>query len=325
MYQLYPDTILNKTNEKARQYYKIRIRSFINYFKTIKIIRHLKKHRELKEILKPISNYPVIKITNRIYTFSYLSKKLSTEGKLEILSYHYRYIQEILPFSNIEALFKGGLICWSEKIGGDNLTIKLAHNYLEFEGSLSLDFYVNDVLIYKLAFTIVDGSNVNVEEPRVLYVTLLQGTIGQMECISKVTKNLQDLIPSTILMCVLEGIGVCLGIKSIVGVCSRNQLCYSHEIASNHYNNYDAFWNSQGAVEMYDGDYLLSCPLKLKPINLIKAKYRNRTLTKRAKRAEIIGIALDAFASYLNKTFAPSMQKASFQSAFVFAGSLLSL
>jgi uncharacterized protein VirK/YbjX len=299
MYDLYPDTVLHKTNEKAKQYYNTGLRNLINYFKNLKIVPHLKKHRELKEILKPISKYPVIKITNRIYAFSYLSKKLSTEGKLEILSHHYRYLQQIFPFSNLEQLFKDGLVCWSENINEDSFAIKLVHNYLEFEGSLSLDFYMNGILIYKLAFSIANGENLNVNEQRVIYVTLLQGTINQISSITTATKSLQNIIPSTILMCVLEGICACLGIKAIVGVCSRNQLCYKNEIASNHYNNYDAFWDSQGAIEMYDGDYLMPCPLQLKPINLIKAKYRSRTLAKRAKRSEIIEKAFKSFACYL--------------------------
>ena len=318
MYPLYPDTVLHKTNEKAKQYYNTRIRLLINYFKTLKIVPYLKKHKELKEILKPISKYPVIKITNNIYAFSYLSKKLSTKGKLEILSHHYQYIQKIFPCSNVGLLFKDGLLCWSETINDDSFAIKLAHNYLEFEGSLALDFYMNEMLIYKLAFTVAEGESLNVSEPIAIYVTLLQGTIGQMPSITKATKNLQDIIPSTILLCVLEGIGISLGIKTIVGISSRNQLCYKNEIASNHYNNYDAFWNSQGAVKMYNGDYLLSCPVKLKPINLIKAKYRNRTLAKRTKRAEIIGKVYEKFATYLNKSFITVIQKSSFHSAFVF-------
>ena len=299
MYPLYPDTVLHKTNEKAKQYYNTGLQHFINYFKNLKIVPYLKKHRELKEILKPISKYPVIKITNRIYAFSYLSKKLSTEGKLEILSHHYQFIQDVLGFANVEQLFNDGLVCWSEIINGDLFEIKLVHNYLEFEGSLSLDFYMNGLLIYKLAFSISDGENLNVNEQRVIYVTLLQGTIGQISSITIATKSLQNIIPSTILMCVLEGICLCLGIKAIVGICSVNQLCYKNEIASNHYNNYDAFWNSHGAIKMYDGDYFMPCPLQQKPINLIKAKYRSRTLTKRAKRSEIIHNTFKRFGSYL--------------------------
>jgi len=318
MSHLYPDTVLHKTNEKAKQYYNTRIRFLINYFKSLKILPHLRKHKKLKEILKPVSKYPVVKITNSIYAFSYLSKKLSTEGKLEILTHHYQYIQEILPFSNVDQLFKDGLICWSETIKDDSFVIKLAHNYLEFEGSLALDFYMNGTLIYKLAFVLANGENLNLSEPKAIYVTLLQGTIGQVSSITKATKNLHDLIPSTILMCVLEGIGISLGIKSIVGICSRNQLCYKNEIASNHYNNYDAFWNSQGAIEMYDGDYLLPCPIQHKPINLIKAKYRGRTLAKRAKRTEIIRAALEKFTTYLNTHSISLMQKTAFHFIPVF-------
>src|SRR5450432_767751 len=103
-------------------------------------------------------------------------------------------------------------------------------------------------------------------------------------------------IASTILMSVIEGVALSVGIRKVIGISAKKQL--STEIVSDtHINNYDTYWISRGGMVTGDGNYLFTCPLQNKPIELIKAKYRSRTIAKRAKRAEIAGKTFTALSN----------------------------
>ena len=189
-------------------------------FRLAKIFKYVREHTELIKVLKPFRQYPLIrKRTSLIYLFSYLSDKLSTKNKIQILTTHYLFLQEMFSSSGLKQLFEDGIECWSETINDEKLCIKLTHSsYLEFEGSLSLTLTLNGRWIYKLSFTIAPGIHFNVVEDKIIYISALQGKVGELNAISAVTKSINDLVPSTILMSVLEGIALSTGVKKIIGI-----------------------------------------------------------------------------------------------------------
>jgi uncharacterized protein VirK/YbjX len=278
--------------------------AYKNFSGLLQIFKNVKGHIKLMNVLKPFRKFPVIKTrTSFIYLFDYTSRNLLRKERLAVLTYHYGFLQKLFPPINLKKIFGDGIECWSEFAGGEKLSIRMVHSrYLEFEGSLSLLFFVNGSCIYTLSFTVIPGSYCSVLDEKVILMSLLQGKIGEMAAISRVTKSLNDLIPSTILMSVIEGIALSVGIKKIIGISVKNQLS-TEIITDSHYSNYNAYWTSQGGVVMEDGNYLFPCPLQSKPIELIKAKYRSRTIAKRAKRLEIAAKSFMAMSNYIRKEY----------------------
>ncbi|MFT3935435.1 MAG: DUF535 family protein [Chitinophagaceae bacterium] len=274
-----------------------------HFFRVLQMAKHIRQHMALVKVLEPMKELPLIsKRTSFIYMLHYVSRNMNIKTKLNVLTHHYQFLQEIFPKTSIEKLFDKGIECWSTQSEGDKLSVRLAHSgYLEFEGSLSLFFYVNDKPISTMSFTFAPGHSLGMPDDKVIFVSLLQGKVGEWESISKATKMMNDLIPSTILMSVVEGIALALGIKNIVGICAKHQLS-KETVTDAHANNYDNYWISQGGIQTEEGNFQFSCPLPNKPIEQVKAKYRGRTLTKRAKRAEV---ANETTANFLAATYHP--------------------
>jgi len=288
-----------------------------NFAGLLQVFKYVKEHTRLLKVLKPFRKFPLIKRrTSFIYLFDYLSRNLSTKDRLAILTYHYHFLQQVFSPSEIKNLFGNGIECWSEFAEGEKLSIRMMHSgYLEFEGSLSLFFCVNDKEIYTMSFTVSPGNYLGMLDEKVIFISLLQGKIGEMASISRATKSLNSLIPSTILMSVIEGIAFSVGIKKIIGISAKNQLS-TEIISDSHNNNYDAYWISQGGMLTDDSNYLFSCPLQNKSIELIKAKYKSRTIAKRAKRAEIAAITFTALSNHIRKEYTQGLAQGMTETVF---------
>lgn len=254
-----------------------------------KMFGHLKKHFALMKVLKPFKNAGLISFrTYGIYLFSYISKSLDVNKKVEILTHNYSFLKNIFPQNQLKKLFKEGIEFYNESSGEDIYSVALHYSsILEFEGSLSLFFYVNNCKIFTLSFTFAPGSVFDTSDKTVIYVSCLQGVKNQFETISKTTKHFNDVIPAVILLKVLEAFAVALNIRTVLGISAKHQLSFGNEADyENFYDNYDDFWYNAGG-ELVNGNFILPCPVPQKSLSLIKQNHRNRTIKKRGKLNEV--------------------------------------
>ena len=82
-------------------------------------------------------------------------------------------------------------------------------------------------------------------------------------------------------MAATAGLASALGIVMIAGVDVENNLSHEQLVGLSTTSNYVDFWQKFHGVRNEGGHYLLSLPLAEKPISLIKANHRGRTLLKR--------------------------------------------
>ena len=262
-----------------------------SYFvKAVQIPFYLNSHSKLAKILNPLQSAGVLGVKmSYLYLFECLSNSFSTKSRLKILTNHFIYFQNKFPNYVAHKILKDGIVCWKE-IKEDNVFEIMLMNTApeECEGQLSLNFLMNGTVIYCLAFTFCQGNQFGLIDDQIIYVTRLQGTKKSLDIISKAAKFFSDNSPSTLLVSAIEGLALSLGIKTILGISSSNQIStlYNNN-ASHFYRCYDEFWETFECVKIHNGDYLLSMPLNYKTISLIKSKHRNRTINKRKVRQEL--------------------------------------
>ncbi|MES1219123.1 MAG: DUF535 family protein [Bacteroidota bacterium] len=275
----------------------------INY--TPVLFLNFRKHFELYRVLKFYSANGLIKFrTYRIYLFTYISKKLSIKEKLFILTHHYSFLKQSFRKKYLKKIFSGGVICWEEYNGVDSFKILLrARHYLEFEGSLTLSFMVNDTRVFNLNFNFAPGDIFGFEkENTILFISGLKGVENEFSKITLVSKAFFDLSPRIILMKVLENVGATLGVDTIVAVNVSNQVSYNNkEVAGRFYVNYDQFWEKLNGRKMKEGYYSFKCPIPEKPIHLVRHKYKKRALNRRSRLNEIAAKTVSILSGYTNE------------------------
>jgi uncharacterized protein VirK/YbjX len=240
----------------------------------------------LRKTLEPLYNHQLICPKTKVYyLFSYLSSSLNTRNKLKIIEYHYAFLQSHFPFHTIQKIYTGGLILWSEIRDSNNFEITIVSpTPFEREGPLMINFNMNGISLYCLAFAFSPGECFGVEKNTIIFISRLQGTKRRLKEISLSTKSFGENKPSALLVSIAEGMALAMGIHAIVGICTENQVaCVNTESTRK----YERFWETFESTKINSGDYYLEVPIKNKDLSLIISKHRRRTLKKREIRKEI--------------------------------------
>lgn len=253
-------------------------------------------HKAVLQTLSPFRKEKLILFrTTLMYILPYLSKSLEVSRKQNILIDHYTFLEKRFSLAQLRQLYSAnGLEVYSEADGSDKYSVLLkpVTSHLEFEGSMSLQFKLNDTMLYSLSFTFIGGAIFGLDDPYIIYVTALQGTKNEYERIRSAAKYFKENALPVILFKALEAISLSLGITHCVGISANSSLSLKRsDQFDRFYNNYDLFWLNNGAV-VFKEDYLLTFPLIQKPLDQIPQAHRNRTLKKRQKIQEMTaGIA----------------------------------
>jgi len=252
-------------------------------------VRNIINHNKLVSLLRSFNcSNLIFKRTKFIYLFSYLSNSFTTDEKLSILFHHYNFLNNLFAPVALSQLFKTGIECYSENNGLDTYNIILKPSgVLEFEGSLSLYFQMNDVKLATLSFSVAPGKLFNYTDENVFYIACLQQHKPKIDQINIAEKHFNEVKVANILLEVLEALGSIFDIKKLIGVSSANQLTASTNNYTVAYQSiYDEFWIKHNGI--FDGqNYIIQLPIPHKPISSIKQTHRNRTLKKRKKLHEI--------------------------------------
>jgi len=244
-------------------------------FKKFNQFGHLVTHFPLSEShkfkikLSPLSNY--------------LSRVFPLESVLSILFENYTFVKKQFSALTIEKIFCDGLECWRYDIYSIRF-IKTKED--DYEGSFALIFNVNEKKIYTIAFSFV--KSVIIPGQWVIYIARKQGQPGMLPESRKTAKEFNDNKIIALMLAAAEGLALALGIKSIIGVGTVNQLSNCKiEMRETFIHSYDDYWETQESIKLENGDYLLPVPMLFKPLGIIPAHHKKRTLIKRQRRLEI--------------------------------------
>lgn len=256
----------------------------LNLKRLIFYILHFEEMRRLDQLVRnfPLSESHRFKIKLGALS-SYLSRSFSFEQALPILLENYTFIKKNLSGLIINQIFTIGLECWRFDIYSIRLIKTQEYDY---EGSFALIFNVGEKKIYTLSFSFV--KSLVQEDEWVIYIARKQGQPGMLPESRKTAKEFNDNKIIALVLAATEGLALALGIKSMIGVGTGNQLSnQKEEMLETFSHSYDDYWDTQESVKLPNGDYLLPVPMLLKPLEKIPAHHKKRTIIKRQRRLEI--------------------------------------
>jgi uncharacterized protein VirK/YbjX len=135
---------------------------------------------------------------------------------------------------------------------------------------------------------------------QVILVGHVLGVAGNFDAIRRATKTCLDIAPPYLLMAAVQGMSDALNVDVIAGVKNTEQIT-SSGFGSELFFDYDAFWRSHLGTEG-GRFFLISVPISAKPLALISASHRRRTLLKRRFKSEVAETSEAAFRGFLKPT-----------------------
>ena len=238
------------------------------------------------------------------YLGSYSATSFSRPMRLAAILNHYQFLAEAVRPEFFSQLVEQPIV-WEEYLAGERFAIALSYPIkASFEGELSLNFYRGTTIIQMMTCVIVPGDIVGGPVGHTLLVSQVQGT-PHTEAIRLTTKQLHDITPASLLINAAYGLAAALGIGHGAGVSSHNQLGRGAKC----YFDYDAFWQQFRGEQLASQFYLLDLHAPEKPIEEIKAKYRPRTLRKRAYKQQLRQAVEAAFQAHFMPVVTTSMSQ----------------
>ena len=255
-----------------------------------KALTNLQALRNLKEVFTYYRHSTMGGLTeHELVNQSLFSSQFSVKKRLNILSFHYKFLHQRLSSRQRDAMIEVGVTCWQKNFenGSHRIVLKISQKY-EYEGCLSMLYSIDDRDIYIMSFTICDGVDFDIDDQFVILISRLQGARGKHEDIAKATKQMIDIYPASTLMSALEGFGLSIGVNKIIAVAAKNQVSIKEGDFEHAKSQYDEFWKTfEPNALLKSGDYLISIPFALKPLKLIRSKFRKRTLAKRSLKKDV--------------------------------------
>lgn len=252
-----------------------------------------------------LPNLESIKYRHRLraikYTGNYLARSLDYRSRGVILATHYRFLNDNLTKESIACIAKEGIILWEEEVGGDVFAISLEFPLYDMEGDLCVRFYVNNIPVWTISFTITTGNILGVPDNYILFVTMVQGH-GRFDLIKNATKALNDITPVMLLLTSVRAIAASLRIHSIAGITAQEQIstgCMDNIERFSKY--YDNLWSDNSGTKINAMVFQLPVIPEYKSLASIKPNHRTRTQNKRQFKDYVYNRVLNTFQNTLRQ------------------------
>lgn len=251
-------------------------------------------HRRVVQAMGGASTRELLRLQPRIvyrYSTDYLFLGNPWDARRDMLVHHYEHLNRWHDPLFCGQVFRQGCELWAHEIEGQAFSIHLLGPCMvsrHREGELTLAFRMNGHVLFRLAFSVCPSALFGLpqSQPRgsdesLLYIGQVQGVSDRYEDIRAATRACHDVAPADLLMSALAGVAECWGIHLALGVPQSRQLTRAKPRFSPGFD-YDAFWQRHAQPQPGLSHAWIALPQKDKPIELVAAKHRGRTLRKRA-------------------------------------------
>lgn len=212
----------------------------------------------------------------------YLAKNLRLRERVDFLLSHYRFEERFFDKRYKENVYlKGGLVLWEDKVGGVEFQMRLvlADRYAA-EGDLCMALMVDGARLHAISFSWIPDDLV---EPKVgMFIGLNQGR-WQKEHEYQTKFNVAYPHNSANFVCysALQGLARAVGIRHIIAVSGKLQVCFCSDENRSFENAYDDFWKSVGGVLGVKHGFYLPVPWPKRDLSALPSKHRKRAATRR--------------------------------------------
>ena len=219
-------------------------------------------------------------------TLPYLSTALPWLTWRDLHAEHCTFVATTLGASLYEQIATTGVKLWRQVHDGQELGIDLCGPCPHREGGLTLVFKLQQVPIYRLAFSVVKSHRfADAPAPDAhslsLYIGHVQGYPGEFSRIKAATGLCKDIAPPDLLVSCLLGLASAMSIKEIRAVTDEASSSHKRMTELPNRFNYAHFWQEHWGAQRQATHFRISLPLADKPLSDVRAKHRGRTQLKR--------------------------------------------
>jgi uncharacterized protein VirK/YbjX len=296
LYALYQFLFKKKRDWSVKYWWK-RIKHLLDMLLHVNMMRTT--YMELKA-LDVVTDEKLSQITQRMISGDYCGKNFTLTEKLNTVLYHYRIINQLfldtfLPTSNDQ------IVLWQNKSTLHRYEIRLAGSDHPTEGEISLLFFMNDLAIYTISFTFVQGKllrKMTASGSDGILVARVQGLKDSKSLVHTSSKEHFQSYPTFLLYAALQGIAKAMRRQFIIGICADASLNFNKDQQS-YYGAYNAFWEKLGGHRLSENYFELPATLCAKSLKDVSAHHRKRALNRHQLKQNIADEAAATMALYL--------------------------
>lgn len=274
------------------------VHNFSNFLSVSLIIFHFHKHIKLMRVMNHPRTRPLVRRHPKIaykYLVNYAALNLATRCRLALVTSHYSLVQKFFNDAFSDVVYGDRLSLWKSERPDFPLTIDLDFPAtFHTEGDLCITMRLAEREVYRMVFILSSGKTFGLGEQNVIFLTCVQG-MASHATLRSITAECSEAHPADVLMAVVQGIAASLGIATLVGIRTDQQIANSGKT----FFSYDSFFEEYGALDRGLNAYLIRLPLQRKELALIPSKHRARTRRKRIFRDSVGDAVQHALAPYL--------------------------
>lgn len=255
-------------------------------------LSHRAEHSEYRRVIRAARAAGVAsneKLLDLKYLGVYLSERMGTEARRQILIHHYTFLTGKVRDAVRARQWLGGVTLWqrSDENIGQTFRIVLEPSMLSpMEGESQLRFSMGDITLCTLTFSFLLGDDIELDHGQILFIGGVQGGVDCRDPIRTAAKSNGEVAPADMLLIGAKAIAEAMGVPFIVGVSSERQAAAGYagkKIALS----YDAMWLQAGSTRTANGFFIVSPCVEERPLEDIAARHRARTRRKRLLKSEI--------------------------------------
>ena len=245
---------------------------------------HLIKERPLDFILK--------------FRWDYLSTGLTAHQKMLCHTAHYRLIDSRLDSSRFFQDLTQGMVLWEFHSVLRHLVILVFRDFTDHEGELVLEYYADNQLLYRIAFTLASAVAFGHRQGYCIFIGGSQSH-GSQELRRQAARDNAEISPGMALLITLKAISNVLGFTEIIGVKAEKQVSLATKGVARDYA-YDQLWSLGYGVEG-DGFYRIPLHASREVTDVVEGGHKSRTRKKRKAREDFMQFVAHQFQGFLER------------------------
>lgn len=245
---------------------------------------HLIKERPLDFILK--------------FRWDYLSTSLSEQQKMLCHTTHYRLIDSTLDSCRFYQDLTHGIVLWERHSVLRHLVILVFRDFTYHEGELVLEYYAENTLLYRIAFTLASARAFGHHQGHCIFIGGSQSH-GLQELRRQAARDNAEISPAMALLLTLKAIANVLKFTEIIGVTAERQNSLATKGVASDYA-YDQLWSMGYGVEE-DGFYRIPLHASREVYDAVEGGHKSRTRKKRKAREDFMQFVASQFENFLGR------------------------
>jgi uncharacterized protein VirK/YbjX len=228
----------------------------------------------------------------------YISKKFTLRKRVRVALTHHKYELKTFSAEYVKHVYRSdGVVLWERSIDNLYFTIVLiATPDNRHEGDLTVILSVNGVGLCRMSFCYLNANIFGL--PPHMTMLIARNQTDQTSSRDLFDRCFKQNAPQIFCLSAVCGIAMANGFKTVFAIKHDAQIAYQESLDSSFHNSYSALWEKFDAVEIDRHVYMLSVPLKLRPLGLVNRVHRGRARARRGYWDEIVRSARGGLIKY---------------------------